>query len=589
MPRGYLRALLACLGVLVLWTSVAVAQGGNLLTNPSFEQGDEFGGPYRAQGGDPFFNFAPGWSGWITFSPRNYDWQNVRADAYPNSRPEPVVSGNFAQNVSRSGGTFTAAAYQEVSNIAEGTALRASVKVYIENGEGTNARARIGIGNNVGGNPLSSAIVWSPFTTTLNQWVTISVDATVRAGSVTVFIFMTQDTPNGPVGPNKVYMDDASLVVTGAGTPTAPQGDGGQANVPAPPTSTPLPPFAQFVSPQGAGSDGRVIHTVQSGDTLAAIAVAYGVPIATIQAQNNLQGGLIFPGQKLLIREGVPATNTPPPTFTAVSVALNVVPTSTPGAGGFTRPTSAPTNTPQSVAAQPTNTPAAPSESLPVNTPQSVAVQPTNTFTPQPSPTPSVTNTPEATAIPDVSPTPSEIPPTPTDAPPAPVASASTTDPLNTSAQVCVLMFEDKNQNRLQNVGEGLLAGGVITLKRGADEIATYQTNGTDEPFCFTDLETGNYTAFASAPEGYGLTTPPSLVVSVQAGANFRLAFGAAEGVAVAIVPTANAQTADNSDERAPQDAGSSPLSGLLGLLVIGFAGLVLVGGAVVAVIARRL
>lgn len=73
---------------------------------------------------------------------------------------------------------------------------------------------------------------------------------------------------------------------------------------------------------------GAVYHEVQYGQTLWAIAIAYGVKIDQIRALNNLgQGTDIYQGDRLLIKKDAP----PPPTVTsAPSNRLDVTPTVTP-------------------------------------------------------------------------------------------------------------------------------------------------------------------------------------------------------------------------------------------------------------------
>lgn len=99
----------------------------NLLFNPGFEQFGEFG-RYAASLGDPDFNFAEGWAGWRSLTPRTESWQNINPLAYPHSG-DFKLSGGYSQEIGRSGGTFTAAAYQVVNDIPNGTTLRASVRV----------------------------------------------------------------------------------------------------------------------------------------------------------------------------------------------------------------------------------------------------------------------------------------------------------------------------------------------------------------------------------------------------------------------------------------------------------------------------
>lgn len=78
----------------------------------------------------------------------------------------------------------------------------------------------------------------------------------------------------------------------------------------------------QYIVPVSVGTarpDGDVIHEVQQGQSLWAVAIAYGVKIDQIQQLNNLTSHEIWAGQKLLVQKGatqpVPTpTGTPSPT-----------------------------------------------------------------------------------------------------------------------------------------------------------------------------------------------------------------------------------------------------------------------------------
>jgi hypothetical protein len=155
---------------------------------------------------------------------------------------------------------------------------------------------------------------------------------------------------------------------------------------------------------------------------------------------------------------------------------------------------------------------------------------------------------------------------------------------------VCVLMYDDLNNNGLQEAGENLLAGGRFELvPQQAGETLEYTTDGTSEPFCFADLAAGLYTVRATAPSGYGL--PRSLLsVSAQPGQAFSVRFAAVAGLQVAQVPTPDSSVVEpqtDSAESAP-DSGSL-LENFAGLIVLGLAAVVLVaGGAVAFFLSRR-
>lgn len=561
----FLRTLLI-LTMLLVFLAPAAAQE-NLLQNPGFE------GNYVPFGrGD--FTFAPSWSGWFTNSPKTEVWMNENPIAYPHTA-STKRSGDRSQNIGRGDATFTSATYQVVPNVPEGTTLRFTVWVFQERKGAQGAQTRVGIGAGAQNNPLG-AITWSDWMRSLDSWQQVTVEATVPAGPVTVFIYSTQ---TAPAAANQVYYDDASLVVTGSGTPDAPTAGGtpGTPAVPAPPTSTPFV-SAPFVSAQGEQEDGSIRHTVQSGDTLAAIAVAYGVPVSRIRELNGVEGSILQVGQELLIREA--------PTPAPATEAPTEEPAEDSDASG------------EGTDSETSVEPAAPTDApviaqVPTSTEAPAEVEPTDEPVEEPTDGPAVEPTEEPadepTATLDVSPTPSEPPSTPTPAPPAPVTPGADGDPVTTEGSICVLMFEDNDQNRIRSGEEAALADGQIILRdESGAEVDQLTTAASADPTCFEGLTPGNYRAEATAPAGFGLTTPAVLAINLPVGARFNLSFGAAEGLAVAVAPTPDGDSLVvdpvTTEPEAPVD-----LSSFAGLIVIGLAGLVLVGGAVVALIARRL
>ncbi len=76
--------------------------------------------------------------------------------------------------------------------------------------------------------------------------------------------------------------------------------------------------------------DGDVIHEVKAGQSLWQIAIAYQVRIDEIRKLNGLTGNDIYPGDRLVIKKGVPAptaspTETLSPAATSTSTAVPIV------------------------------------------------------------------------------------------------------------------------------------------------------------------------------------------------------------------------------------------------------------------------
>lgn len=87
----------------------------------------------------------------------------------------------------------------------------------------------------------------------------------------------------------------------------------------------------QFATPT-PGADGRILYTVQEGDSCTRISLLTGVPLNQLRSLNNLdESCLLTPGQQLLIGIGGPggSTATPGPGPTATSAPAT--PTSIPG------------------------------------------------------------------------------------------------------------------------------------------------------------------------------------------------------------------------------------------------------------------
>lgn len=539
--------------VMIAGVMPAAAQdASNLLVNGGLEEASF--GPYIGRRGGDFPIYLPnGWNYWFAAPTGDRTNRAERATIQPHPGPGPnPYEGGRAMNVDCGFFSCTAAVFQQVGSIQPGSPLTASAWSQVKAcnlGGGTScgsaresgSQTRIGIDPTGGTDPNNPAIVWSGFVQPHDQWLQQTVSATASGATVTVFLYSTQ---SAFADLNKTYWDSVVLTGTTVGAGTA---------LPGAPTAAPTaPPFVQFVVPQGEQPDGSIIHTVQAGDTIDSIAYAYGLTRKQLMDLNQLQSAnFIFPGQKLIIKpadtaaaaestsEAVPETTAEQPV--AVAVEATSVPATT---APQLEPTAAPP-------AEATTAPVEPTAEQPAQPPGPTAVLPTA---------------------------------------PVVVAQAGEVDPSVVTAQVCVTLFDDANQNRIQEPGEALLAGGTIDLQQDGAAVATYQTDGVGEPHCFDSLAAGDYVAVGAAPSGYGLTTPDQLRVRLNAGARIDLTYGAAEGVQPAQPLPADAGSAPaepSAETAAPQTLAEQILS-MSGLIVFGLAALVLVGGIGASLLLRR-
>lgn len=100
------------------------------------------------------------------------------------------------------------------------------------------------------------------------------------------------------------YVVDAARPASGsvAYTPVNPQGT----------PVTVAPPVVPVAVTSTPNPDGRVVHIVQSGQTLWTIAAVYGVSLEELRALNGLSDDWIQPGQEIIVRAGNPVSVTPP-------------------------------------------------------------------------------------------------------------------------------------------------------------------------------------------------------------------------------------------------------------------------------------
>ncbi|MBW4437395.1 MAG: LysM peptidoglycan-binding domain-containing protein [Pleurocapsa minor GSE-CHR-MK-17-07R] len=617
--------------IVVLLASLAAApvSAQNSLIDPSFE------GNYSNRGRADF-NIPDGWQIWFAESPRTESWMNLQPVAFPHNGPGPnPYEGARALNLNKGYATFTAAVYQQV-NVAANSNLVGSAYAWLKtcnpapntpdcgSAVESGAYVRVGIDPNGGNNPYDTDIVWSANAFPHDRWQQVSVNATATGTTVTLFLFVTQAWPSQL---NNVYFDAASLTGGGPGGAAAPS----QPGVPAA-TLIPTPvPFASFVARQPPQPDGSTVHTVQGGDTLDAIAFAYGVSRQEILDLNGMaRGSYLLVGDRLLIANAPEATATTAiqPTNTVAQVAQAATPRPTQAgmvissgalsalrilSNGAVAYIVQASDTAQSIATVNNITV---DELLALNEFESeselvvgeeiiVRAAPDGSTYPE-GEGPLTAEEPVATA--EVAPLDIAVPTveasglTPDSAPPAPIISITTGDVApaldiaNAPATICLSMFDDQNRNRLNEVTEPLLADGTILLIKDGEMFQTYTTTG-DEPECFTDLPAGDYIASAISPAGYGLTTPEQLMVRPAPGWTINIAFGAGEGVQPPAAPTStntsDAGAATSLADAAKPDAVAkgpeSPLQANASYIAFGLAAVVVIMGSGLTLAVRAL
>jgi LysM repeat protein len=369
VPRFLLLALVILLAGLFP-ARLMEAQATNILQNPGFE------GTYIAFNGDQTRLVAPGWSAWnLPHKTGEPGFTNLQPNYRAAANANRIHGGSSAQEFFTFFATHTGGVFQQVS-VTQGSKLRFSAFINVwstalddpnRSPEGQRSRysVRVGIDPTGGTDGASPNIVWSQGQEFYDEYRELSVEATASSGTVTVFV---ESAPKEPVKNNNTYVDDATLIVT-----EQPSGPTAQPTVrpteivvvpttaattavptTAPPTvappatSTPnpfeptregtiIPPTAGSAQPtvppstpnfptptpggtqSGSISDlpGRVVYTVQSGDTLIAIAARFNSRVDAIITANGLDSsGLIFVGQQLVIPVPTAPPTAVPPTVT---------------------------------------------------------------------------------------------------------------------------------------------------------------------------------------------------------------------------------------------------------------------------------
>ena len=240
-----LAAVLAA-AILLIAGATTSAQSPNLLTNPGFEP------PFANAGGTPARLVAQGWTPWHIGGGQTTS-ENVQPEYYAasdvtNGLGIPRIrSGADAQQYHSFFATHDGGLYQRVAGVTNGASLRFSAYVYVWSSTFDDVNlseqpggvvVQVGIDPTGGTDGQSSTIVWSTPAVQYDAYSLYTVDATARASAVTVFI---RTTVSLPVKSTNIYVDDAELVVSGAGPQPSATATATATRTPTP-SATPLPP-----------------------------------------------------------------------------------------------------------------------------------------------------------------------------------------------------------------------------------------------------------------------------------------------------------------------------------------------------------
>ena len=130
------------------------------------------------------------------------------------------------------------------------------------------------------------------------------------------------------------------------------------------------------------------------------------------------------------------------------------------------------------------------------------------------------------------------VTPMPTETPePTVTATLPPPTPLPTEGPnktaVCLLAFDDINQDGIQDANEPLKAGVVFTVFNDAAVVGNYVTDALSEPYCLEGLQPGNYQITRSVGDNETLTTDGNWRLLLAKDAVLTQAFGSFEGTAV--------------------------------------------------------
>jgi len=181
-----------------------------------------------------------------------------------------------------------------------------------------------------------------------------------------------------------------------------------------------------------------------------------------------------------------------------------------------------------------------------------------------------------------------------------PIAVAIASDAEETGATVCIAAYNDMDQDGVKGETEPLLANVIFTISKSDGIVATYVSDGVNEPYCFEQLAADTYQVQFDPPANYIATSPTNWAVSLSDGVFISADFGAREAeaaeVAMARANDGSNAAADVSAEatatvtadEAPDSAEAGGFMDNMGSIAIGIAVvLALLAGAGVVLLRR--
>ncbi len=442
------RTLLLCVVLVSALTAAQTlfAQTGNLLTNPGFEK------PFQTVAGSTSSMVAQGWTAWALQQGQNKEPEYYPASDTTNGMPTPRIhGGSDAQQYFSYFAPHIGGVYQTVSGVNAGDQLTFSIYAYVWSSNGASPDSsdgsgqisfQVGVDPNGGTDPTSSSIVWSTAETTYDKYTQYSVNASAAGSSVTAFV---RSIVNKVTMNNVIYIDDASLTVTGSGSAATAASTASAASTTSPELATAAvqasteivaPPTAQVTAEvtEATLPATEIVAPPTTEVTAQASAAATVLPFETTAPSTEVVTEAITEAASLSpeVTQATTQELTQVPTLQIIPITVEmteaatvpVIVTATTPEVTAVVPTEAVTApvVPPTIAASPTEIPTNTATStatfteIPTNTPTTAPTDtPSNTPTVGPTSTPSNTPTASSTPLPTNTSTPSNTPtPSPT-------------------------------------------------------------------------------------------------------------------------------------------------------------------------------